>query len=143
MTVIQSNDTLSGEYCLPKSSTAAATDQELASRGDRQEWLDEWDRFIDRYLVEWGKDPEGCVEAEYAPPSATAIDVACRLAQEFRDKGKAPPLRVLPDGEGGISFERREGKTVELLNVEADGGAELLCFEDCKLRSRQVLPPPA
>ena len=48
----------------------------------------------------------------------------------------AAPLRVVPDGEGGISFERRDEIRFQSLDVLQDGSIELHTFRDCRLVSK-------
>ena len=82
--------------------------------------------MIDDYLIEWG-------------PSEAIIRLAGQIAMVLRDNGAAAPLRVVPDGEGGISFERRSGDWFESLDILEGGSIELTTFKDCRLHSRVPL----
>jgi hypothetical protein len=98
---------------------------------------EQWDQIIDAYLVEWGRDPSSLDDGEIIPPSVDTINKACQLAIHYRDNGAPPPLRVVPDADGGIAFERSDGSVFQSLYVLEDGEFELLTFRDCKLIDRQ------
>ena len=97
-----------------------------------------WQRLIDTFLVEWGKDPLQLEDQEegIAAPSRQSIDCACRLGLLMRDSEEPAPDRVVPDGDGGISFERHDGDLFLSLDIHADQTLELVTFRDCQLVSR-------
>lgn len=105
-----------------------------------EEWKDGWDRIIDQHLVEWGRDPSGFDSDEIVPPSREIIHAACHVAMRLRDENWAAPLRVVPDGDGGIAFEHEDGASFQTLHLQADGSVELLTFRDCKIVGREGLP---
>jgi len=115
--------------------TRAADDQALASETIGENMALGWSRIID-LLLEWWEDPEQLADEDIVPPSRSLIELACRTAATLSDQGLAPPLRAVPDGDGGISFEQRCGPCFTSLNIEADESIELLTFQDCKLISR-------
>lgn len=129
---------LSGEPS-PIFVSADVRDAELAGGGVAQSNREAWNRFIDANLVEWGRNPQALEDEDFDPPSPEVIDRACDVAMRFRDRGEPPPTRVVPDGEGGISFERVDGKLSMSLNIHADQTVELLTFDDCRLRDRRRL----
>ena len=98
-----------------------------------------WQEMIDRYLVEWGRDPSQLEDEGVLPPSEAIIQRACRVAMSLRDKGTAAPLRVVADGEGGISFERKHGCCFQTLDILEDGTIEIATFRNCRLERRQRL----
>ena len=120
--------------------TTAAADEGLASRTPNREYRFGWETIIDQYLVEWGRDPSVLMDEDFVPPSIAIIHKACQVARGLRDDGAPPPLRVVPDGEGGISFERRAGSCFQSLNILEDGSIEILTFEDSKLVCRYSFP---
>lgn len=103
---------------------------------------DRWEDFIDSPLVVWGKDPSCLQDDEEGiiAPTREAVNRACVLAIKMRDQDAPPPTRVVPDGEGGISFERRLGDVFQSMDVSGDGSVELVTFHDCRLVSRIRLP---
>ena len=129
---------LSGER-MPVFSTANVREGELVQREQMEKNRRGWDGFIDRCLVEWGRDPSALADEGLIPPSLKAINLACDIAMVFKDQGLAPPTRVVPDGEGGVSFERVDGNLFVSLNVYADQTVELLAFDDCRLCTRHRL----
>lgn len=99
-----------------------------------------WQRLIDEMLIEWGRHPEQFEDEDgYKAPSADNLVRATEFIAFCRDRGLTPPLRMAPDGEGGIVFEWYEGLTSRYVEVHADGSMEFIMFEDCKLVSRQSL----
>ena len=116
--------------------TGAASDRSLVSP---RRYGRGWDAMISQ-LLQWSDDPaEAGDDDGFDPPSYTAIGQALELARAWRDAEMVPPLRVLPDGEGGIAFERREGPSFKSLRVSADGTVELLAFENSRLISHDQL----
>lgn len=75
----------------------------------------------------------------FVPPNPEVIGLACEVALHLRNEAWDPPTSIVPDGEGGISFERVEGARFASLNIYADQSVELLNFDDCRLRSRRRL----
>ncbi len=76
------------------------------------------------------------IDEDLIPPNLDVIQLACDMALYLRNGCIVPPTSVVPDGEGGISFEWVEGKGSQSLNIYVDQSIELLIFDDCCLRSR-------
>ena len=112
--------------------TGATTDRALVSAVRTG-----WDTTIDRLLAWWEEPSLAGDDDGFEPPSRESIHVALQLARAYRDNFLSPPLRVVPDGEGGVAFERRSGNLFESLRVAADGRAELLAFENSRLVLRE------
>jgi len=129
---------LSGER-MPVFPTASVREAELVQREQTERNRQAWDRFIDGSLVEWGRDASALEDEGFVPPSLEVVSLASHTAMALRDQGLAPPTRVVPDGEGGISFERVEGIYSVSLNVHADLTLELLSFDNCRLSARHRL----
>lgn len=112
-------------------------DQSLASRfRDRAASTDGWQQVIDEYLTPWILDPTSLEEEDLEPPSLEILRLACRVARYLRDENWVPPLRVVPDGEGGVAFEFRDGSCFYTLNVFPNRLGELITFDGCRLVSR-------
>ena len=98
-------------------------------------------------------DPAGKLKASIAEmenqadevKGAAAVKVgiaryaACRFAEAVRDLGWPPPLRVVPTGDGGISFERREGSVSQSIEIAPDGSIEMITIVASRLVHRQRL----
>lgn len=118
--------------------TKAASDASLESEEDRfAERREGWSKMIDRYLVEWGRDPALLEDEDFEPPALDTISRAIEVAQNAAERGLPPPLRVLPDGDGGIVFERSEGTVFESIKVREDGSVHLLSYRGNELRAKQ------
>lgn len=98
-----------------------------------------WQRLIDYKLIEWGCNPTVIEDDGIEPPDTDTIQRAVELAKRFRDESLPPPDNVVPDGDGGIVFERREGDVSEVLHVWDDGTQEYLRFHDSRLVERSSL----
>jgi hypothetical protein len=116
--------------------TGAATD-ELLSRCEPDEERLAWDEVIDYRLIEWGRDPSQLDDENFQAPSLEIISLACRVAREMRAAGLPAPLRVVPNGDGGITFEHKAGRVFETIEIDEDGSIELVTFADSKLVFRQ------
>ncbi|MDP6547073.1 MAG: hypothetical protein QGH60_24115 [Phycisphaerae bacterium] len=117
--------------------TKAASDQELVSARHRDVAAG-WSSVIDQ-LLDWLRNPQELADEDFLPPSRDLIKMVCAIAAASRDAQLSSPLRVVPDGDGGISFERRSGLRFETINFHDNGSVEWLLFEDCKLVHRLPL----
>lgn len=138
MSILDSPEILSGNPW-PRISTTAVDDTELVSGHASNTEAAAWCRFIDYTLIEWGRNPGALEDDDFVPPSRETITSACQLAKDFRDRGLAAPDRVMPDGDGGVCFERGDRSALEVLYVHDDQTIELLVFENCKLVERRRL----
>jgi hypothetical protein len=123
----------------PMVRTPSVRDPDLIDSAETQANMMGWTKFIDRTLVEWGRNPAGVVDDDQVPPTHEAIELSCQIAMKLRDAGAPPPTRIVPDGDGGICFERVEGRKSCSLRVYPDRTAELLAFDDCRLLTRVPL----
>lgn len=95
-----------------------------------------WQRLIDETLLKWLLDPESLSDAGVDPPTKTILRLAVDFAELYRDRGLSAPDRIVPDPNGGIVFERREGAVSETVHVWDDGSIEYLRFEGDRLVER-------
>lgn len=135
--------TLSEELRNPVPTEAVANEALKSPIQTISQDLPGWQTAIDDRLVEWGKDLRALEDEDIVPPSLQIIDLACRLAMEMRDDDYASPLRVVPNGEGGIVFESwpiqveegiEEGHVIE---INSDGSIELIVFANSQVVSRE------
>jgi hypothetical protein len=138
MNALTAHDALATET-IPLNGTRAASDSELASPTVSEGCKRGWGKVIDDYLIEWGKDPSILADEGLVPPSKEIIHLACQWAKDRCESGWSPPVRVVPDGEGGICFENQVRSCFQSLNIRADRTVELLTFEDCRLVAREKL----
>jgi len=116
----------------------------VSSTGERESEANRagWERIINLYLIEWGRNPARLEEPDLLAPSLETIKNAGHIAMCLRDLGWSPPTRVVPDGEGGIAFELVASNYYQSLVVSANGGVELDTFRDCRFVSRVPLCAP-
>ena len=120
----------------PRDENASVT--EASSDAENRE---RWRSVVDRPLIEWGRDPERFrdEEEEIEPPSPDVVQVASLVALTLSRTSVPSPLRVAMNGEGGITFEWRDGAGFSTLEITRDGKAEFFRYEDCRLVSKSRL----
>ena len=98
-----------------------------------------WQRVIDDKLIEWGRHPGQLEDDGIKPPTPLVLAKACEFATFCRDRDIDSPLRVSPDGSGGVVFEWRADPLYFSVEVNACGNTELLVFENSKLLNRNPI----
>ncbi|MCH8252238.1 MAG: hypothetical protein IID36_07275 [Planctomycetes bacterium] len=78
-------------------------------------------------LVEWGRNPDLLAEDDLIAPTPEAIERAIKIAEHLEVDGSPPPMRVVPDGDGGIVLEHSCGSVTTSIEIASDGSAE--CVE--------------
>lgn len=113
----------------------------LAAHDDERQRAarESWQEAIDRKLIEWGLASTPLEDTGVDRPTKETIQRAIRLAETFRDEGFPAPESVVPDPNGGIVFERREGDVAEVCHVWDDGTTEYQRFEGTRLVERRTL----
>jgi hypothetical protein len=98
-----------------------------------------WQTLIEETLKEWQRDPGALDEDDLEPPTLAILPVVIEVAKALRDNSVDPPLRVVPNGEGGVVFEWRDRPWFWSLEVEHTGLLTLSLFRDGRLISRHQL----
>jgi|GEM_PF-1577474 len=122
--------------------TGAASDDSLVTAGQNEGEVvrKAWNTLIDSKLIEWGRDPSLLEDDELIPPSRAAIQRAVDLAIRLRDEEKLPaPKRVVPDGDGGVVFERWEGEISESFEISESGGIEYVLCRNGSVAERRIV----
>ena len=135
MTRLDTSQTISEPIRSPIE-TGAVDDSALSSGEFHQNQM-AWQKVIDDQLIEWGNDPSRLEDDGIEPPSGAIIRLAYDRVQKMRGEGWPPPLRVVPDGDGGIAFEWKDGPASCSIEIADDGSIELITFENSRLVSRQ------
>jgi hypothetical protein len=113
--------------------TRAATVDTLATE-DRHR--SDWQSVIDQKLIEWGRDPGQLAEDELIPPTRAAVARAVKIARDLRDREWPPPLRAVPDGDGGVVLERWAGPWSAAFEIDSQGGVQFVVSIDGKVTRR-------
>jgi len=115
--------------------TTGASEDRVLTYDDRHREKNQalWQQLIDNHLIEWGKAPGSLVDEDLMPPLAEILNKACDFARKSRDKNYPAPIRVVPDGEGGVAFEWQAGRLFIMLHLRADRVVTKDIFHDCKL----------
>lgn len=101
-----------------------------------------WQRLIDEKLIEWGRHPEQFEDEDgYKAPTAETLVRATELFAYCRDRGVLPPLRLAPDGEGGLVLD---WKNIDppyhvIAQIHSSGVMEMLEFHEGKLAARKQI----
>lgn len=119
-----------------QSSGQAASGAQESARAD---YRTAWGQVYNGKLIEWGLHPEALLDEEFEPPSSEVIALAANLVRTLRDAGCPAPTRVVPDGEGGVSFERDDGRVFEEIDVLEDRTIDMLVFLDGRLVDRVTI----
>lgn len=98
----------------------------------------DWERVIIR-LLEWSKNPGGLLDEDYVPPERKILDLAITVAHWAHEKKWMPPTNVVPDGGGGVAFERKAGAVFQTLLITSDEQVKCLTFKDFCLSEKTVL----
>jgi hypothetical protein len=98
-----------------------------------------WRAVIDERLKAWQQSPEELDEDGLEPPSAEIFPLVEEVALVLKEQGVDPPLRIVPNGEGGVMFEWRHPPFFWSLDVEKDGSMALSVFRNSRLVSRHQL----
>ncbi|MCO6043300.1 hypothetical protein NG895_05220 [Aeoliella sp. ICT_H6.2] len=96
-----------------------------------------WQIAIEQTLDLWLKNPDALEDDGIDAPDATTIRLAFDYAETLRDRGLLPPTCIVPDGSGGIVFERRQGNESEVVHIWDDGSVEFQQFDGAKLVCRE------
>lgn len=98
-----------------------------------------WQDVIDK-LEEWRRDPNGLAEDDLIPLTEAAIYEAIRFSREGDRQADLPPVRVVPDGDGGINFEfRYRSIHVRLVEIDRTGRAETVWLRRGKALGREAV----
>lgn len=79
-------------------------------------------------LHSWLANPSQMGDDDLIPPSTDLLRFACEYAAYLRRNQCPPPFRVLPDGYGGIVFERREDDALSVMEISAERVIRLRTF---------------
>ena len=100
-----------------------------------------WQKVILGRLTHWDGAGGAAEIGGFKPPSHDVLAVAYRVAAHSRNAGTPPPDQVVPDGDGGLVFERRDGSRFQSMHVYDDLAIELDSFEGGRLVSTVPLAP--
>lgn len=114
-----------------------AADEQILSSSELPKNREGWDKLIDHRLIEWGSNPSQLEDDGIEVPSRESIKIACQLAYVMRNNESPFPTRIVPNGEGGIVFERMKGQTFITIEIDENGSLEITEFIDSRLVCRQ------
>lgn len=97
-----------------------------------------WQELTSEFITEVRMGLTGLEDV--TSPTPTVLEGAMKIAAILDHQEIPPPLKILPNGEGGLVFERidKAGKDedYEVLEIFDDLNAELRIFRNCKLVAR-------
>ncbi|HQX48733.1 MAG TPA: hypothetical protein PLR25_02425 [Planctomycetaceae bacterium] len=83
-----------------------------------------WQRIIDHTLIKWGEDPSVFADEDFEGPAPEIICNAIQTAIKCAKRKFPAPSNVVPDGDGGIVFELRNGNLTEKIHFWDNGEVE-------------------
>jgi hypothetical protein len=95
-----------------------------------------WQPYIDR-MLSWLSNPDQIEDENIEAPSHTIIRLALDIAESLRDQSWVPPDSIVPDPNGGIVFERRQGDSSEVIHLWSEGDVEYMNFVGTSLVCRR------
>ncbi|HEV3136350.1 MAG TPA: hypothetical protein VGZ26_00575 [Pirellulales bacterium] len=119
-----------------KTSAGRDTSAVLQEEAQSIKTSDAWQHLIDYQLIEWGRNPRDLEDDGLKAPTSAAIEQAIEISARFSALSLPAPTAVVPDGIGGIVFERREGASATTLRVSSTGSVEFVEFRDGALLRR-------
>jgi hypothetical protein len=120
----------------PEPNRAVSTYADRATPVSGQSNRASWQRIIDEKLIEWGAHPDFFADANIESPGPEVVSLAIQIAKDYRDTNQAPPQQVVPDGDGGIVFNRRSGSVSEKIHIGDDLTVEYVQMVGAKLVER-------
>jgi len=104
-----------------------------------------WQKVIDSQLRNWWHGIPGLEEEGLVSPTPNVISAAINIARSLLEQSLDPPSRVLPNGEGGIIFERYasqgQDKIYETIEIFENLEIELSLYKNSQLVSRERPTP--
>lgn len=100
-----------------------------------------WQRLIDGRLLAWLSDPSQLADDGIDAPERGIIRHALDIAEYLRNEGNPAPEKVVPDPNGGMVFEWRDGGITETIYVWDDYEVEYMRFVDSRLDVREKFWP--
>lgn len=95
----------------------------------------QWDR-VESQLVQWEQHPEELEDEGLEPPSPETVPLIRDVCRALRAMSLEPPLRLVPNCEGGAVLEWRTAPFLWSVEVERDGTLELSVFRTGRLVTR-------
>lgn len=133
MTTLADTSHLMTEPVSPYVSTSTADEGILAlNAAEAKVNVESWKNVIEDRLVEWGRQRTVCDEEGFISPSSIAVDTAIEIARTLQGN-HSPPTRVVPNGEGGIVFEKEINSSFTAIEIFETGSFEVRSFLDCRL----------
>lgn len=101
-----------------------------------------WEHFIDHTLIKWGENSSLFADEEFDGPGREIISRAIEIAKQYARDGKPAPDRIVPDADGGLVFERRQGTLSEKIHLWDDGLVEYVQLHGTRVVERYPLELP-
>ena len=123
-----------------KVDTGAVSDARMAPNDNRRsgDARPTWERIFD-LILDWSRSP-GYIDADgLTSPSHAALVSAAKIVTRMKRANYSPPMRIVGDGDGGVVLESEGVAVTAAYRIDAEGAAEYLSFEDCRLKHRESM----
>jgi len=99
----------------------------------------QWEDVYD-LLMTWADEPPSIEHEGLISPTRGAISRAIDTARVFAERNGLPPDRVVPNGEGGIAFERDSDEASIIIEFDAAGTSfQIMVIQSGKLLENEVV----
>ena len=133
--------TLSPMPIIYPSTTAAIEETMSGSAESEKNCAAGWQTIVNDLLTWWVNGTPDISDEDLEPPTKAAIDLAIKIATSLsHEKNVAPPLRVVPNGEGGLIFERWADRVFERFELRRELTLEYAVFKNNALIHRELIP---
>lgn len=96
---------------------------------------EQWER-VESQLVQWEQNPDELEDEGLEPPNPETVPLIRDVCQALRGISVDPPLRLVPNCDGGAVLEWRTAPFLWSVEVELDGTLELSVFRADRLVTR-------
>lgn len=133
--------TLSPAPFIYPSTTVADEETMSGSVESEKNCAEGWRAIINEHLLTWWvRGTPDVADEDLEPPTKAVIDLAIKIATAMsQEKQIAPPLRVVPNGEGGLVFERWADQVFERFELRRELSMEYTVFKNNTLVDRKSL----
>lgn len=106
--------------------------------GESSDATSGWEKIIDT-LGAWADDVTILDDEGIIPPSYPIVRKALSLSHTLLARGWVPPLRVVPNAEGGLVFEHGGEEQFETIEIDSDGDVEYVAYLKDKVVCKKQL----
>jgi hypothetical protein len=101
----------------------------------------QWQRSFER-IIEWERDPALLEDEDFEAPTKGVLVLAKTFIAAFERAGVPGPDVIIPTGDGGLVFRRRNDQMNQTIHFWPDQTVEQYAIKNGKMLLRQTLYGP-